>query len=266
MTAGTTVGRNDAMDRQKSVLSGGNATGLKCFIEQSDAGGCETASRPYLKATDSEAKIVYYIRPDCKSWSCEFCAERRRRLWTFLAVYGGTNLLAQGHELSFVTLTSHRSIRDLLHGVKVWRDAWPKLSARWRRASPGVQYLYVGEGRRRENFHVHIITTATLETRWYKDNGAETGLGYQAEAVPIQRSGECGVYVGKYLGKAIHVIGWPRYWRRVNTSRSWPKPDKEPPTQEWTCLGNQTSRVQVSAMGYRRAGWRVETSIDALLQ
>jgi len=112
---------------------------------------------------------------------------------------------------------------------------------------------------------VHIITTATLETRWYKDNGAETGLGYQAKAVPIEQSGECGLYVGKYLGKAIHVIDWPPYWRRVNTSRAWPKPDKEQTPYDWACLGNQTSRVRMSVMGYKRAGWTVETSLNALL-
>jgi hypothetical protein len=241
------------------------AGGLKHFIEQSDATSCETVSRPYLKAVDSEAKVVYYIRPDCKSWSCEFCAERRRRLWTFLATYGGDNLLAQGHGLSFVTLTSHRNIRDLQAGIEVWRDAWPKLSARWRRATPGVQYLYVGEGKKRKHFHVHLITTATLPTKWYKDNAAETGLGYQAKAVPIESAGECGLYTGKYLGKAIAVMGWPPYWRRVNTSRKWPKPEPEETPYDWACLGNHAGRVRVSAMAYKRVGWTVETSLQELL-
>lgn len=241
------------------------AEGLKPLIEQYDAGGCKTATRPYLKAIDNEAKTVYFIRPDCKSWACEFCSERRRRHWVFLATYGGDALLSTGERLSFVTLTSHANIRDINGGIKVWRKAWPKLSARWRRASPGLQYLYVGEGRKREHFHVHIITTATLPTRWYKDNAAQTGLGYQALAVPIERAGECGMYTGKYLGKAIKVIDWPRYWRRVNTSRAWPKPAVEEISYQWTCLGNRGSRVRVSAFGYKRAGWTVATTLEELL-
>jgi len=248
-------------DNMSPARQGG---GLKPFIEQSDDEICQTSNRPYLKAVDREAKIVYFIRPNCKSWSCASCAERRRRLWVHLANYGGDNLLAQGHGLSFVTLTSHRNVRDIPSGVKVWRSAWPKLSARWRRATPGVQYLYVGEGKQRKNFHVHLITTATLPTRWYKDNAAETGLGYQAKAVPIDTAGECGLYVGKYLGKAIAVMGWPPYWRRVNTSRAWPKPEPEEPPYAWVCLGWQTSRVRVSAMAYKRVGWTVETSLPEL--
>lgn len=252
------------MTVQNALVPAPQAGGLKCFIEQSDASQCKTANRPYLKATDNEAKIVYFIRPDCKTWGCEWCAEQRRKHWTFLATFGGDFLLRSGSGLSFVTLTSHREIRDLPRAIGVWRKAWPKLSARWRRATPGVQYLYIAEHRKRVHFHVHIITTATLPTRWYKDNAAETGLGYQAEAVPIESAGECGLYTGKYLGKAIAVMGWPPYWRRVNTSRKWPKPEPEENPHVWACLGNRTSRVRVSAMAYKRVGWKVETSLPEL--
>lgn len=241
------------------------AGGWKSFIEQSDAGQCETANRPYLKATDNEAKIVYFIRPPCKTWGCAWCAEFRRKHWTYLATFGGDFLLRSGSGLSFVTLTSHQKNRELIRAIEVWRDAWPKLSARWRRKMPGVQYLYVAEHRRRENFHVHIITTATLPTRWYKDNAAETGLGYQAKAVKINEAFECGGYVGKYLGKAIAMVGWPKYWRRVNTSRKWPKPEPEENPHVWLCLGNRTSRVRNAAMAYARVGWTVETSLHELL-
>lgn len=253
------------MTRSGRLLSGSEADGLKCFIEQSDASRCETVSRPYLKATNNETKVVCFIRPDCKTWACSHCAEQRRRLWAYLAISGGDVLLRAGRELSFVTLTSHKRNREIARAIKVWRDAWPKLSARWRRATPGVQYLYIAEHRQRVHFHVHIITTATLPTRWYKDNAAETGLGYQAKAVPIDRAVECGGYVGKYLGKAIALDGWPPYWRRVNTSRKWPKPEPEENSHVWLCLGNQTSRVAMSAGAYKRAGWAVETSLQELL-
>ena len=252
------------MTAKKALVPTPPAEGLNALIEQSNGTGCFTASRPYLKATDNEAKTVYFIRPDCKSWSCEFCAERRRRLWIYYANYGGDRLLSQGLELSFVTLTSHRNIRSINAGIKVWRSAWPKLSTRWRRASPGLQYCYAAEHGKLGHFHVHIITSATLPTRWYKDNAAGTGLGYQAKAVPILVATECGAYIGKYLGKAIAVVGWPPYWRRINTSRKWPKPEEPETPYEWSYLGNHSSKVKIEATAYRRLGWTVATSLKEL--
>lgn len=217
-----------------------------------------------MKACDYATKTVYFIRPDCKSWSCKPCAARRAQVWRVYADFGGDALLAQGLELSFVTVTSHRLVRSVTAGVAVWRKAWPKLSARWRRASPGVQYLSVSERGKVGNFHTHLITTATLPTRWYKDNGASTGLGYQAKAVPIVDSFECGGYVTKYLTKAIAIHNWPKYWRRVNTSRNWPKPEETETPYDWTNLGADILRVKFSITTYARLGWTIETSLEGL--
>lgn len=169
-----------------------------------------------------------------------------------------------GHELSFVTLTSHRLVRSLAAGIAVWRKAWPKLSSRWRYASPGVQYVYMGEGGKLGHFHVHLITTATLASKWYKDNGAKTGLGYQAYAVPIVAVAECGAYVGKYLGKALAVGGWPPYWRRVNTSRKWPRPEEPGTPYDWSYLGSDYRPVASEAIAYARMGWAVSHSLEEL--
>jgi len=127
-----------------------------------------------------------------------------------------------------------------------------------------VQYLYVPEHGKVGHFHVHLITSATLPSRWYSDNAAETGLGYQAKAIPIEAAIECGGYVGKYLGKAMAYQKWPPYFRRVNSSRKWPRPPDVENLFAWLHLGNNKSRVAVSAIGYRRAGWKVETSIEGI--
>ncbi len=238
--------------------------GLNALKNNPTQGQCENPRRPFLKATDNAKKTVYYIRPPCKLWSCKPCAEQRRRLWVFYANYGGDVLLAEGRELVFVTLTSHEANRSLASGVAVWRKAWKTLSARWRRKAPGAQYFYVGEHKRTLHFHVHMVTSANIKTRWYKDNARQCGLGYQAKAVPIIDAMECGAYMGKYLGKAIAIAGWPRGWRRVNTTRDWPRPPDAETPYTWKYLGNQFSRVAVSAIGYRRAGWTVETSIEGI--
>lgn len=171
-------------------------------------------------------------------------------------------LLNAGHELSFVTLTSHRLVKTPFAGVVVWRKAWPKLSARWRRKSPGVQYVYVGEVSKMGRFHIHIITTAALPTRWYKDNAPETGLGYIAKAIPIVEAIECGNYVTKYLTKAVADGGWPKYWRRVNTSRKWPKPKEPESPYEWENMGNDPARVLFAIANYEHHGWTVSNNLS----
>lgn len=236
--------------------------GLNVLIEQSKVFECESPSRPYMQAADNATKTIYFIHPDCKQWSCRYCAEKRRRMWVYLANYGADNLLRQGLELSFVTLTSHRLVRSITGGVAVWRKAWPKLSSRWRYHSPGVQYLYVGEGKKSRHFHIHLVTSATLKSKWYKDNGAETGLGYQAKAIPIDRAIECGAYIGKYLGKALVVDGFPKYWRRVNTSRKWPKPAKMETPYEWENLGSKRSNARYSMALHAEMGWVIEHQLE----
>lgn len=110
-------------------------------------------------------------------------------------------------------------------------------------------------------FHVHIVTTAILPSRWYKDNAAKTGLGYIAKAKPIASGTECGHYICKYLTKAVSDGGWPKYWRRVNTSRKWPKPELADTPYEWTSLGNDYLLVEFSMAAYAKHGWRIEHSL-----
>lgn len=239
--------------------------GLKALKNISTQDQCENPRRPFLKAIDNDKKTVYFIRPDCKLWSCKACAAKRKSLWVFYANYGGDCLLAEGRDRSFVTLTSHEVISTPLAGIYVWRDAWKKLSARWRRKTPGVQYLYVPEISKAGRFHVHLITSANLPSRWYKDNSAETGLGYQAKTVMISPDDHCGGYVGKYIGKALPFGNWPPYFRRVNTSQKWPRPPEPDTPYDWAYLGNRLAVARIAAMGYARAGWRVESSIEGLM-
>ncbi len=217
-----------------------------------------------MKATDETTKTIYFIRPNCGLWSCKACAARRRSLWVFTANFGGDALLAAGRDLSFVTLTSAKTIRTLAGGIWVWRRAWPKLSARWRRAEKDLQYVYTSEAGKVGHFHVHLITTATLPTRWYKDNAASTGLGYQAKAVPIEAANECGAYMGKYLGKALARGKWPKHWRRVNSSRGWPKPPDTQTPYEWVSVGSNPAKIIFLIEIATEEGWKVDHSLGEL--
>jgi len=138
------------------------------------------------------------------------------------------------------------------------------LSARWRRAEKNLQYLYTAETIDDGHFHVHLITTATLPTRWYKDNAAETGLGYQAEAKPVHSAIQCGGYIGKYLGKALASGKWPKYWRRMNKSNGWPKPPDPEAPYKWIGLGSNRQKVIFLMEIDREEGWIIEHSLEEL--
>jgi len=109
-----------------------------------------------------------------------------------------------------------------------------------------------------------LITTATLPEKWYKDNAAQTGLGYQAKAVPIVHATECGAYVGKYLAKALSNMRYPKYFRRVNKSQGWPRPPDVASPYLWATLGSDVSRVIFSVELHLEAGWTVEHSLEEL--
>jgi len=164
----------------------------------------------------------------------------------------------------FVTLTSHELVRSLIAGLAVWRKAWPKLSAKMRRRTDGMQYLYVPELTKAGSFHVHLITSCELKTRWYKDNARAAGLGHQAKAVVILSGVECGGYCTKYLTKAIALQGWPKYTRRVNRSQGWPRPPEPKTPYDWKTLGSDVLRARFSVSMYAQAGWTIETSLEEL--
>ncbi len=237
------------------------AGGLSSPLEQSDVSGCETPNRPYLMRTDASNKTVYFIRPECGQWKCKYCAQERKKSWYLHAAFGGDSLLRAGMELSFVTLTSHRLVRSLTAGIAVWRDAWPKLSARWRRASPGLQYIWMSEHGEVGHFHAHLITTATLPTRWYKDNSAETGLGYKAEAERIHDGRQCGGYMTKYLTKALASGEYPKGYRRVNTSRRWPKVPKYVSPYKWRMIGTDDYDYDQLHALYSARGWLIRDTV-----
>lgn len=247
-----------------NALSASARGGLISSIEQSDADECTTDNRPFLGRTDATTHTAFFIQPDCKLWSCESCAAKRAAHWSYVINFGTAALRDRELQMSMVTLTSHRMVRTLVRGIKVWRSAWPKVSARMRRATPGMQYCYTCEFTSRGHFHAHLATTAKLNTRWYKTAGAETGLGYMAKAVPMSPGEYVGGYFSKYLTKSLDVKGWPRYWRRVNKSRKWPMPPDPEQPYTWVYVGNSIPVVELAMKALMRDGYRISHNIKSL--
>lgn len=239
------------------------AGGLIALIEQSHAGQCETPNRPYLGRLDESKKKAYFIQPDCKLWSCDHCGAKRARHWAYVIDFGGDDLRKAGGSLSMVTLTSHRRVRTVVGGITVWRSAWPRIAQRMRRVQPGVQFAYTAEHRGGRHFHVHLATTAEMNTRWYKTASAETGMGYQSKARRISPDEHLGWYFSKYLTKSLDVDGWPRHWRRVNKSRKWPTPPAYESPFVWRYIGKTKSELELAISSSVRAGYSISHGINS---
>jgi hypothetical protein len=150
-----------------------------------------------------------------------------------MAATGYETLTAQGKDIMFWTVTSHPKIRTLAKGIFVWRKAWPKLRKRLQRVAENVAYLYIPEQHKDGSLHIHILAAANVSERWCKDNAAQTGLGYIGEYEPVRTAHKAAWYASKYLTKDSHKLRWPKYFRRVNTSRNWPRPEPTEKSEQW---------------------------------
>ena len=200
------------------------------------------------------------FRPNCHKWTCEYCGAQRGRWFMVIAAFGHEHLTSDGTPLQFATITSHRNIRTTTAGIARWRKNWPKLLRRMKRAAATVAYLQIPEQHRNGAYHVHLLTTADVSERWLKDNAASCGFGYIADIEPIRDAAKAAWYVSKYLTKDSHLLKWPRYFRRVNMSRNWPRPNPLEKSLEWvvTRLSDKGS-VQSRAELMRFQGWGVDT-------
>jgi hypothetical protein len=190
---------------------------------------CTKQNRPVLYSVDSDKRTILFFSPDCRTWNCEPCAQRRMRFWR-LTIAEGVKQLSSGDakQWQFVTLTSHAKIRGFEASRKLWPKVWKKLHWRFKRdAGKSVHYVMLPERHRDGTLHMHMITDAGLSLRWYKNNAAQCGGGHMAAVSPVTSPGIAAWYVTKYVTKTITDDAWPLNFNRVRTSRNWPKIDKQ---------------------------------------
>ena len=136
--------------------------------------------------------------------------------------------IGDGEKFKFLTLTSHEYLKTLSQTLYVWPRAWPKLRKRANAAVDGSwHWAMIPEMHRDGRLHVHLIESANLGTKWWKDNARASGLGWRAEEEEFKRGGaepgRAAAYVSKYLGKQLGNKNWPRYFHHVRTSQHYPE-------------------------------------------
>jgi len=144
-------------------------------------------------------------------------------------VFLGTQAYIQsGEGFRFLTLTSHEYLTTLSKTLYVWPKAWDKLRKRANRACTHQwHWAMIPEMHKDGRLHVHLIESANLGTRWWKDNARASGLGWRAEEEEFKggsaEPARAAAYAAKYLGKQMGVMVWPRYFHHIRTSQHYPE-------------------------------------------
>lgn len=176
----------------------------------------------------SENGLVTAHKLGCKSWSCPYCSEKRKK-YLALKTYEGIERykLAGIENWYFGTLTMHRKWRGWA-SLENYYHNWNKFYQRMKRDTEGkLLYVLLPERHQDGSLHVHLISTCGLSTHWWHDAGSRSGLGFQNENEALGDASRAAYYVTKYVGKSLGVSDWPTRFRRVRYSIHWPEPEHE---------------------------------------
>lgn len=190
----------------------------------------------------------------CNSWNCPRCGQIRAKDEYWRMTLGAKELESQGHTLYFVTLTCRGKDLDLSTADDEYYTWTNRLLSTWRaqakRDGQHWCYVQVTERQQRGAAHSHLICTMypndaeeyasgtvlptgilakhdCLYSQWFVDKCVSAGLGYATDCTVVHSSIGVAAYVAKYLFKDAQVTLWPKGWKRVRYSQSWPKVEFE---------------------------------------
>lgn len=193
---------------------------------------------------------------NCHHWDCPKCGiNRAKHEWW--RIVSGTRELAKNHDLYFITLTCKgkeisvsAADENYYHWTSKLIDA---CRIRAKRAGLDWTYVQITERQKRGHPHSHIISTwkphdlimgtrldwktingqrigevvDTLRSEWFAKRLDSAGLGSQYDIGKVRDTDGAAKYAAKYLFKAENLLtDWPKKWRRVRYSNSFPKLEK----------------------------------------
>jgi len=154
----------------------------------------------------------------CGKWSCKRCSKVNANLWAWrVRLYIGE----QGSEAWFWTFTLGSKFKTRKSGYLALPKLWDTLRKELQRQFGKWEYCAFVEGQPQRGSmpHFHVISLVKSPIR-IKDLAVHVGFGHQAfeEFVSDKKAG---YYVAKYASKTDAKM--PSGFRRVRTSRGWPK-------------------------------------------
>lgn len=190
----------------------------------------------------------------CNHWDCPRCGKMRARR-EYGRMIEGVRKLSVHNILYFITITckgkeitSEQAEAGYLEWTNRLLDACHK---RGKRRNQEWAYVQVTERQRRGHPHSHILTTFcpmdlrerkvqkwvnrisggmelqqlnALGSDWLAQQVVKSGLGEQYDISFVDSAEGASRYVAKYLFKqSMFETNWPKGWRRVRYSQSFPK-------------------------------------------
>jgi len=200
----------------------------------------------YREATGT----AHIVQGCCNDWTCPRCGHIRARQEYAKIVNGAKTLAEQAMPLYFWTLTcrgKELSLWEAEKGYLKWTDKLLTAARnKSKRAGMDWHYAQVTERQKRMHPHSHLIMSyvppdvsgygrgarlpngriakhAVLWSDWLIKAVSRAGLGTECEISLIRSPAAVAVYVSKYLFKDAITTKWPKGWKRVRYSQSWPK-------------------------------------------
>lgn len=248
---------------------GGESQSQNPSFFQSPAGGlilirtiqqnsdCLETKRPLLKAINPNSKQIIFFRPFCKRWDCPVCGPKNAYKARLRALRGYQAFFDQGHKMSFLTLTPHEKLSSAA-SIPVMASAWNKLNVRIKRASQHHNYFLIPELHQSGKLHFHALVDADVKKKWWKDNARSCGMGYQNDLQEVNEAGGVGGYLTKYLVKMLDGASFPKGFRRIRTSQSWPALAGLPKPEGWDFVAMKPrSSREDEASSFQRSGYTV---------
>lgn len=216
---------------------------------------CPNKGTPYLVRDSSSEKARHIIKARCKMWKCPYCSQVNKHQHYIRILNGCNQLLDQGQELNFITITSHEKLTTTEQCLHVWRKSWRKLRERLRRkhakhSNDQLCFFLVTEFHKDKRLHWHGVINCNLSTRWLKDNARACGLGYQCKSKKLDNAIQGTNYAIKYISKSLLDADYPKKMHRITYSQSFPDKPTLDGVYQWTIPDAKESLVSIIEYGW----------------
>lgn len=238
--------------RENSPLSPEAENELDFQLEQisslSKSAKCVNVA-PYIFYQETTG-TAHVVQGCCNDWQCPRCGGLRAKHEYARIVEGAKAIQATAEPMYFWTITCKG--RELTFakseaGYLEWTNRLLDAArAKAKRADSKWCYVQVTERQKRGHPHSHLISTYCppdaqtyargdvlpnrraakhdcLWSEWFRAANVRAGLGVECDLSLIRTPEAVAVYVAKYLFKEAMTTKWPKGWRRVRYSHSWPK-------------------------------------------
>jgi len=246
---------------------------------------------PYF-AYQIEGKKYGVVQGCCNNWNCPRCGQQRARE-EYGRIVVGAREIAKTETLYLLTITcrgKEMSLDEAERNYIKWTNRLlTNLRTKAKRASHKWYYASVTERQKRSHPHSHFITNycpddvlvvkkgeikycktlaegfpakhTTLQSYELERDCTSAGLGCMYDLSRLNSVEAGSRYAAKYLFKSdIFETKWPKGWRRVRYSQSWPKWDKKAgkafvllTAMDWGRLAREAVIVKTQNDGVQKA-------------